>query len=170
MQIRLRSCTLRPFRRGDEPALEAQANDRDIAKNLRDRFPHPYGAADAERWVAYASAQSPTLDFVIEVDGALVGAIGITLQDDIYRRSAEIGYWLGRAARGRGIATEAVLGMAEHTFANFEVVRLFAGVFEHNPASARVLEKAGFVLEGRLRKSVFKDGALLDQLLYALVR
>lgn len=170
MKITLRSCTLRPFRVGDEASLALHANDRDIWRNVRDRFPHPYTHADAERWIAFASAQSPTTDFAIDVDDAAVGCIGITLQADVHRRSAEIGYWLGRAARGRGIATEALVAMTEHVFANFDVCRLFGAVFAHNPVSARVMEKAGYTLEGRLQKSVFKDGVVLDSLLYAIVR
>lgn len=170
MNIPLRSCTLRRFRTGDEPSLALHANDREIWKNLRDRFPHPYTEADAAAWVAYTSAQAPPLDFAIDVDGAAVGGIGIMPQSDVHRRSAEIGYWLGRAARGRGIATEALVGLTEHVFAETDICRLFAAVFEHNPASARVLEKAGYTLEGRLKQSVFKDGQVIDSLLYARVR
>ena len=168
--ITLRSCTLRPYRAGDEASLVFAANDREIWMNLRDRFPHPYTDADAAGWIAHASAQSPVTDLAIDVDGAVAGAIGITPQPDVYRRSAEIGYWLGRAHRGKGLATEALVGMTEHVFANSDVCRLFGAVFEHNVASARVLEKAGYVLEGRLRKSVVKDGQVLDSLLYARVR
>jgi [ribosomal protein S5]-alanine N-acetyltransferase len=170
MVITLRSCSLRPFRAGDEDSLVHHANDRDIWKNVRDRFPHPYTRAAAEQWIAFTGAQDPSRDLAIDVDGAVVGGIGLTPQEDVFRRSAEIGYWLGKDLRGRGIATDALRAMTDHAFSTFDLCRIFAGVFEHNPASIRVLEKAGYAFEGRLRKAVFKDGAMMDQLLYATVR
>ena len=100
----------------------------------------------------------------------MVGSIGLTLQEDVHRRSAEIGYWLGEPFWGRGIMSEAVPAFTAYAFATFDVCRLYATVFEWNPASARILEKAGYVLEGRLRKSVTKDGRIIDQFLFACVR
>jgi RimJ/RimL family protein N-acetyltransferase len=88
----------------------------------------------------------------------------------VHRRSAEIGYWLGEPFWGRGIMSEAVPAFTAYAFATFDVCRLYASVFEWNPASARILEKAGYVCEGRLRKSVVKDGRTIDQLLFACVR
>lgn len=88
----------------------------------------------------------------------------------MHRRSAEIGYWLGEPFWGRGIATAAVIAVTGYAFTRHDLVRLHAGVFEWNPASARVLEKAGYSLEGRLRKSVTKNGETIDQLLYATIR
>lgn len=170
MELLLKSCLLRPFRPGDEDAVAHHANDHAVWRNLRDRFPHPYTRDDAATWVSFASAQDPTSDFAIDVDGAAVGAIGITLQTDVHRHSAEIGYWLGAAFHGRGIATEALRAMTDHAFATFDLYRLFASVFAYNAASVRVLEKAGYVFEGRLRKNVVKDGVVVDQLLYAMVR
>jgi RimJ/RimL family protein N-acetyltransferase len=167
--IVLRSCTLRPFRQGDEDAISRNADDRRIWANMRDQFPHPYTLVDAERWVAFNLASATKDNVAIEVDGEVGGGIGIIPGADVYRRAAEIGYWLGARHWGKGIATDALRAMTEHVFATRDVVRLFAGVFEHNAASARVLEKAGYVLEGRMRKSVTKDGKTIDQLLYARV-
>jgi [ribosomal protein S5]-alanine N-acetyltransferase len=104
------------------------------------------------------------------VDGAAVGGVGIELGTDVFRRSAEIGYWLGEPFWGRGIATEALRAMTAYAFERFDICRLEAGVFDWNPASARVLEKNGYVLEGRARLGVIKDGRMGDRLLYALVR
>jgi [ribosomal protein S5]-alanine N-acetyltransferase len=157
---------IRPLRRGDEEALSANANDRDVWRNLRDRFPHPYDLGDAAWWIA----NSGTTHFGIEVDGAIVGCIGFDRDDDVFFRGAEIGYWLGKKHWGRGIATAALAQLTDQVFATTDIVRLYAGVFAWNPASARVLEKSGYVLEGRKKSAVFKDGQLIDELLYARVK
>ena len=84
--------------------------------------------------------------------------------------SAEIGYWLGETFWGCGIATEALNAMSEWAFRELHLVRLYAKVFARNQASARVLEKAGYVFEGRLLAHYFRDGEYIDGLLYAKVR
>ena len=100
----------------------------------------------------------------------MIGGIGLELGSDIFQRSAEMGYWLGEPFWGRGIATEAVRAITNYAFSTFNLCRIYAGVFEWNPASMRVLEKAGYICEGRLKKSVFKDGRVIDQFLYAMTR
>ena len=170
MTLKLTRCTLRPWGTGDEASLVRYADNRNVSRNLKDRFPYPYTAADAVEWIAHASPQGPATNFAIAVDDTAVGGIGIELGTDVFRRSAEIGYWLGEPFWGRGIATEALRAMTAYAFEHFDICRLEAGVFEWNPASARVLEKNGYVLEGRARLGVVKDGRLGDRLLYALVR
>ncbi len=170
MELKLSRSTIRPFRLTDAAAVAEMANNPKVWRNMRDRFPFPYTLADAEGWVGYASQQDPVTDFALEADGQAIGGIGFALQSDVHRLSAEIGYWLGEPYWGRGIATEALRAMTEHAFERFGLVRLFATVFEHNLASARVLEKAGYQREGLLRKSVIKGGQVLDSLLYACVR
>jgi len=113
---------------------------------------------------------TPVTSFAIALDDEAVGGIGFTVQNDVAHRSAEIGYWLGEQFWGRGIATEALTAVTEYAFKNFDLCRLYAHVFEWNPASARVLEKAGYDFEGRLKKSVTKNGQTIDQLMYAIVR
>ena len=108
--------------------------------------------------------------FAIAVDGKAVGGIGFHPGKDVGRRTAEIGYWLGEPYWGRGIVSEALRAVTEHAFAKHDLVRLQAHVFEWNTASARVLEKAGYTREARLRKSVTKEGRTVDSYLYALVR
>ncbi|HEX8558656.1 MAG TPA: GNAT family protein, partial [Pyrinomonadaceae bacterium] len=132
-------------------------------------FPHPYTPAAARAWLGFVAQKTPETDFALAVGGEAAGGIGITLREDVARRSAEIGYWMGRAHWGRGLATAAVRALTDWAFAHFDLCRLDASVFDWNPASARVLEKAGYVLEGRLRKSATKDGRTIDQLLYARV-
>ncbi|HWP99308.1 MAG TPA: GNAT family protein [Vicinamibacterales bacterium] len=170
MELPLTRCAIRSWHPADAHALARHANSRAVWRNLRDRFPHPYTLADAEAWIARARAARPETHFAIAVGGEAVGGIGLELQIDVARRSAEIGYWLGEAYWGRGIATEAVRALTEHAFAAFDLCRIYAFVFEWNPASARVLEKAGFIREARLRKAVTKDGRTIDAFLYALVR
>ncbi|SHI43025.1 Protein N-acetyltransferase, RimJ/RimL family [Hymenobacter daecheongensis DSM 21074] len=162
---------LRPWLATDAPGLAAHANDRGVWLNLRDVFPHPYTLADAQQYISFATRpKSPDIHLAFEVDGAAVGSISILFQTDVHHRSAEIGYWLGRAYWGRGIATAAVRALSDYTFAHFDVCRLYASIFARNAGSARVLEKAGYALEGRLRQSITKDGETLDALLFALLK
>ena len=98
-----------------------------------------------------------------------MGSVGVHFKTDVRRCSAEVGYWLTPAQWGRGLATAAVRAVSAYVLAHFDVCRLYAVVFATNPASARVLEKAGYELEARMRRSVMKDGQILDSLLYALV-
>jgi [ribosomal protein S5]-alanine N-acetyltransferase len=159
--------SIRPFRPEDAPSVARHANDRDVWLNLRDRFPHPYALADAESYIAHVAHQSPRTSFAIEVDGEAVGSVSLTPGHDIERVSCEIGYWLGREHWGCGVVKEAVRLATTHAFAALGVRRVFAVPFARNAASHRVLEKAGYVREGALRRSAIKDGELLDQLLYA---
>ena len=170
MEIPAGGWVLRPWREGDEPALAKYANNRNIWINLEDVFPHPYTMEDAAVWVQLQKDRDlPTNLAIADADEA-IGAIGLRLQGDVYRRTAEVGYWLGEPFWGQGIATHALQAFTEYAFATFDLVRLQAFVKEWNQASARVLEKCGFALAGRLRKNVTKDGKTVDQILYALVR
>ena len=170
MELALPGCRIRSWRAGDEPALVRHANSRRLWLNVRDHFPHPYTLADAAEWVARAAAVEPESQFAIEIDGEAAGGIGLFLQEDVARYSAELGYWLGEAHWGRGVMTDAVRGFTEYAFGAFELCRIYAVVFEWNPASRRVLEKAGYALEGRMRRAAVKDGQVIDQFLYATVR
>ena len=84
------------------------------------------------------------LGFAIEVDGEAGGGIALHPQRNESRRSAEIGYWLGESFWGRGIMTEAVQALTEYGLQQLGLARIYAGIFESNPASCRVLEKAGY--------------------------
>ncbi|MGE5800096.1 MAG: GNAT family N-acetyltransferase [Syntrophaceae bacterium] len=170
MELILTQAVIRSWRPEDIPSLVRHANNRRVWRNLKDRFPHPYTPADGEQWIRQATDATPETHFAIAIGGEAVGGIGLDLQCDVFRRSAEIGIWLGEAYWGRGIATEAVRALTEYGLTQFDLCRIFAGVFEWNPASMRLLEKAGYSLEGCLRKSVTKDGQTIDQMLYAIVR
>lgn len=162
---------LRSYRYGDAPVLQRLANNPRVAANLRDRFPNPYTLQDARQWIELMLELRPETNFVIAADGELCGTIGMQIGEDVHRIDAELGYWLGEPYWGRGIATSAVRVFGDWAFERFPLLeRLHAFVFQANPASARVLEKSGFALEGRLRRSVLKRGLVLDQLLYARLR
>ena len=170
MRIDIGEYQVRSFRREDAASLAKYANNRKVWLNLRDRFPHPYSGRDAEVWIHLALNQTPETNFAIGSDREVIGGIGLQLQEDVHRRSAEIGYWLGEPFWGRGIATEALRAVTEYAFANFDLIRLYAGVLAWNPASCRVLEKAGYTCEARLRSNVTKDAKTVDEWLYAIVR
>jgi len=169
VRLELEQCAIRSWTRQDVAALVRHANDYEVWRHLRDRFPHPYTRGDAETWVRAASRERPEASFAIAVGAEAVGGIGLQIQDDVYRRSAEVGYWLGRTFWGRGLATEALRGFADWAFAHLDLCRLYSYVFETNPASRRVLEKAGFELEGCMRSAVTKEGRTLDQFLFARI-
>lgn len=170
VRLELTRSTLRDWRRSDAAALARHADNRHIWRNLRDAFPHPYAARHARRFIAASLASTPRTHFAIEVAGEAAGGIGLRLQQDIERRSAEIGFWLGETFWGRGITTEAVGAFTSWSFRAFDLSRIYACVFEWNPASMRVLEKAGYAREARLRKAFTKDGRTIDGVLYAAVR
>jgi [ribosomal protein S5]-alanine N-acetyltransferase len=171
MELQAGAATVRPWRADDAGTLQRQANDRRIWLNLRDTFPHPYTPEHAQQFLARVAAMAPPTFFAIAVDGEAAGGIGYMLHGDVERVAAEIGYWLGAVFWGRGIATAAVRALTAHAFATHpELTRLYAVPFASNPASARVLQKAGYRLEGTMRRAVVKDGRVLDQWLYALLR
>ena len=170
MRIDCDLCTLREWQPGDEAALVAVADNRNVWRNLHHRFPHPFTPADAQYWFSFLAAMPEPTHWAIEVDGLAVGGIGVDLGEGIFAKAGHFGYWLGEPYWGRGIMSAAVRAASEYALSHFGLVRLEAPVFAWNPASMRVLEKAGFVREGVLRKSVLKEGQLIDQVLYALVR
>jgi RimJ/RimL family protein N-acetyltransferase len=164
------SCIIRPWTRADREPLVRHADNRQVWLMLRDQFPHPYTRADADDWLAHVAQQQPVTSFAIVVGDDAAGGIGLAPQPDVHRRSAEVGYWLGEAFWNRGIMTAAVRAFTTYAFDAFDLIRIFAGVFSSNPASMRVLEKAGYTRVGILRRSVVKDGQVLDQVLYAVTR
>ncbi len=163
-------CVVRDFVLEDAPALVRYANNRKVWRNLRDLFPHPYTQADADGFIARAIGCDPRDRLAVALGAEAIGGIGYTLHADVERASAELGYWIGEPFWGRGIATAAVRAVTRLIFARHPVEHVYAMPFSWNPGSARVLEKAGFQLEGQLRRHVIKDGHVLDQLVYGIVR
>lgn len=167
MEFTLQRSILRPWKRGDEPSLVRHANNRKIWENVRDHFPFPYTMPDADRWIFHASTALQNNVFAIVVDGAAVGSIGLLAKEDVYRCSMELGYWLGEEYWGRGIMTEAIGCITSYGFSAFDIVRIYADVFEWNTASCKILEKNGYTFEARLKKAIIKDGKIGDVLMYA---
>ncbi|HXX40722.1 MAG TPA: GNAT family protein [Chthoniobacterales bacterium] len=168
MELKLERCTIRDWRATDAESLARHANNRRIWLMVRDRFPHPYTIDDAKNFLQRAMAENETEKFYcIEISGLAAGGIGFKPGQDVHRHTAEIGYWLGEEFWGHGIMSEVVPAFVDYCFEKFPLNRVAAQAYSSNPASARILEKAGFVLEGRLRKHVIKDGQILDSLLYA---
>jgi RimJ/RimL family protein N-acetyltransferase len=170
LQTELPDCCLRPWRREDKPALVQHANNRNVWRNLTEMFPHPYTESDADAWFLIAAKPGRSVHLAIEFRGEAIGGIGIIAGEGIARHTGQFGYWLGEVHWGKGIATAAARAMVAYAFSGSDLARLEAPVFAWNPSSMRVLQKVGFVREGVLKQSVFKDGQLIDSVMYALVR
>ncbi len=167
MAVRLRAWTLE-----DAPALAKLINNKKVQDNLRDGLPFPYGEEDAKAFLSAMLASDPdqNLAFAIEADGKLIGSISATRCANIHFRTAELGYYLGEPYWGKGFATEAVRQICDYIYRNTDIIRIFAEPFAYNTASCRVLEKAGFQLEGLLRSNAVKNGRILDMKMYARIR
>ena len=162
--------TLRPFTINDLDSLVKYANNPKIANNLTDKFPYPYTKENGKMFIEMATKNTPTNIFAIDINGEICGGIGIHPQEDVHRKNAEMGYWLAEPFWGNGIITKAIVQMVDYGFKNVDITRIFARPYGTNEASQRVLEKAGFVLEGRFEKTLFKNGEFKDELIYAVRR
>ena len=160
---------LRAWRPDDLDSLVANASDENVSRGLRDRFPYPYTGNDGRAWLARAVDESDR-SWAIEIDSLAVGGVSLHPGSDVHRHSAELGYWVGSRFWGRGIMSTIIARFADDAMTTFRLHRLFAAVYANNPASARVLEKAGFAREGVQKSAVVKRGELLDLIVYARVR
>jgi len=161
---------MRPWRPEDAPALVKHANNPKVARNLRDGFPYPYTLTDARRWLEMVGDNRSDLILAIEIDGEAAGGIGIHAGKDVYRYNGEIGYWLSEQHWGKGIMSGAVASLVDHAFLKTLWLRIFATIFQNNPPSMRVLEKCGFSREAIHKNTVMKEGRLMDEHLYALLK
>ncbi|MBL7964647.1 MAG: GNAT family N-acetyltransferase [Flavobacteriales bacterium] len=162
--------TLRPFRPDDLDALVKHANDPTVAAHLTDAFPHPYTEANGHAFLQEAIKDVP-LRRCIDIDGECCGAIGLHPKTDLWRQNMELGYWLAKGHRGKGIMTDAIQQMVPLGFATFpEITRIYATPFGSNIASQKALEKAGFVLEAKLIGMLVKNGQVEDEWIYAVRR
>ncbi|MDB6140590.1 MAG: acetyltransferase [Verrucomicrobiaceae bacterium] len=170
MHLQLSSCVIRSWQPADAEALQRHANNRNIWINLRDAFPHPYTAEDAAWFLNHVAQESPETSFAIATSDEAIGGIGLRLGADVHRKTAELGYWLAEPYWGCGIMSEAVAALTRYAFEAFNLQRVYAEPFAASLASARILQKVGFICEGRMCASVFKDGKLQDAFLYARLR
>ncbi len=160
---------LRPWSMDDLPSLVKHANNFDISKNMMDTFPHPYTDASGKTFLQMVE-KSNDLILCIEINGKAAGSTGIHLKTDIYRKNAELGYWLAEPYWGKGIISRVIPEIVEMGFERFDIERIYAGVFQTNKASQRVLEKNGFTHEARLVKNVYKNDQFQDQHIYSVRR
>jgi RimJ/RimL family protein N-acetyltransferase len=161
---------LRPWRKSDLEDLVHFANNFNISRNLTNKFPYPYTRVAGENFIAFASQHEPPNIMAIIIEGRASGGIGIHPLHDIESKNAEMGYWLAEDFWGNGIITQAIIQMVDYSFQHFEINRIFARPFGSNKASQRVLEKAGFTLEARLEKTLYKNDQYEDELIYAMRR
>ena len=166
--MRNNEVTIRVLKISDKTQLVLLANNKKIWDNVRDYFPHPYSENDAETFLK-SQNKGQQQNFAIEYNGEFCGVIGLILQKDVYRKSAELGYWIGEPFWGKGIATKAVELIVTFGFTDLKLTRIFAGAFEYNIGSMKVLEKNSFKKEGVSKKAVFKNEKIWDEHKYYLL-
>ncbi len=171
MIIQKDSILLRPWKTEDAERLAEIANNKNIYDNLRDGFPHPYSIEDAKKYISGAQEDNNQLKiFAIVVDGIVAGSIGAFFLKDVYRKNAEIGYYLAEEYWGRGIMTKVIKAITEYLFDNFDIIRVYAEPFARNFGSRRVLEKAGYRFEALLKSNVIKNNEIEDSCIFAILR
>lgn len=163
---------LREWKVEDAKSLAQAANNPKISKNLRNTFPNPYTLEDAVWYIndCMSNTEKKQINYAIEVDGRAVGSIGIFVKDDVYEKSAELGYWLSEEYWREGITSRAVQMICREAFATFDIVRIFAEPYAYNAGSRGVLEKAGFTYEGTMRNGVYKNGEIYSYCMYSFLR
>jgi RimJ/RimL family protein N-acetyltransferase len=170
MKLRFDKYCIRDFLPEDVKSLVKYANNYEVSRFLRDAFPHPYTKDDAERWINFVSQERFNLAFAIADEKELIGGIGAMPNQDVNRFTSEIGYWLAKPFWNKGIVTKAVRTFCNYLFTNYNFNHLTASIYEGNDASIKVIQKVGFVLEGVMRKNVFKENRFLDQYIYGLLK
>ena len=161
--------TIRPLALSDAPCMAELGDNEKIRTNLRDGFPNPLTAELAEGMIRKWMEKVPATFFAIEWNGEYVGNISLSPGVDVYRKTAEIGYFIGEPYWNKGIATQAVNLIVEFGFKELGLARIHTGVFEYNHASMRVLEKCGFELDGVFKKAVMKNGKIWDEVRYSKI-
>ena len=163
---------LRKWKMEDANNVAYCANNINIARNLRDAFPFPYTLTDASDYInsCMSSVETKKICRAIVVDNHVAGSIGVFLGSDVYSKSAELGYWLAEEYWGKGIMSDAVKLLCQEAFHKLDIVRIFAEPFANNIGSRKVLERAGFSLEGIMKCGVVKHGEIHDYCMYALLK
>lgn len=161
---------LRELLNDDLEKLAEYANNKKVSINLRDAFPNPYSLENAINFKKMVDSQHPKTFFAIQYKENYVGNISLSIGTDVYRKSAEIGYFIGEPFWNKGITTKAVNIVTDWGFRHLDIVRIYTGVFEFNKASQRVLEKCGFIKEAIFRKSICKDDKIFDEIRYAKIK
>jgi len=148
----------------------AYRNNPAIFENGYDKVPNPFTLKDGKAFIRLQLEQKPAQRKLIYWEDQFVGEIGITIKEDVFRLSAEMGYFIGEPFWGKGIATKSIQLMTDYVFNTFNIIRIEAGVFEFNKPSMRVLEKNGFYLESIKKKAAFKNGKIIDDYLWVKLK
>jgi len=170
MELKGTGFIIRGWKKGDEVSLQKNADNPKVSACLMDRFPYPYTMEHAIHRVNILASQDPLVNFAIAIDDQVIGGIGIEPRQDVYRKTAILGYWLSEELWGKGIMSEAVKLVTDYAFNQLGLFRIQASVYSKNPASMRVLEKAGYLKEGVMRNPVIKTGIVMDEHLYAILK
>ncbi|MDE6389216.1 MAG: GNAT family N-acetyltransferase [Lachnospiraceae bacterium] len=165
-------CKIRKWELSDAKELATALSNKNIQDNLRDGLPYPYTERDGVVFISamLSADENDTFAFAIMADNKVIGSIGVFRQENIHRRTAELGYYIAEEYWGKGIMTEAVKQICEYVFDKSDIIRIYAEPFAYNEASCRVLEKAGFQYEGTLRSNAVKNGNVIDMKMYSLLR
>jgi ribosomal-protein-alanine N-acetyltransferase len=136
-------------------------------------IPHPYPAGAAEDWIgghqaAFDKGEEVTWAITARDNGPLMGAVGLRLSP--VRRHAEMGYWLSVPDWNQGYMSEAARAVLDYGFGQLGLLRIYATHFARNPASGRVMQKAGMTYEGCLRQHVLRWGVPQDLVHYGILR
>ncbi|TGK31012.1 N-acetyltransferase [Leptospira gomenensis] len=161
---------LEPISEKHAPSLAQHGNSEKVFSGLRGVFVPPYRLEDAQEFIRAALQDFRTRTFAIVYEGVPIGVTTLSFKEDVYRFNGEIGYWIGESFWNRGIATESIRLLLKIAFSEHGLHRIYAEVFSNRPASARALEKNGFVLEGTHKEAIFKNGSFLDQWIYSKLR
>jgi ribosomal-protein-alanine N-acetyltransferase len=170
MELQGNGFILRGWYLSDAVSLQRNADNKNISDFLLDRFPSPYTIEAAEAWVNHWQNQDPIINFAIAIGDEVIGGVGLEFRQDVYRKTPLMGYWLAEHHWGKGIMPQAVRLVADYAFADLDTMCILAFVLSKNPASMRVMEKAGFTKQGIIPKSVIKNGEVLDEHIYCLNR
>lgn len=162
---------LRPFRIEDAPQVQELAGAREVYATT-ENVPHPYEEGMAETWIAslgakFESREQVAFAITLAESGTLVGSI--SLRVTVPHRQASLGYWIGVPYWGRGYASEAAAAIIRYGFDELELHRISAQHMSGNPASGRVMEKAGMRKEGVLVDAILKDGRFHSLVVYGIV-
>lgn len=166
------TCRIRKWEMSDARDLAEALSNTKVQDNLRDGLPYPYTEQDGKDFITdmLAADENETFAFAVTADSKVIGSIGVFRQQNIHRRTAELGYYIAEGYWGRGLMTEAVTQVCRHVFENSDIIRIYAEPFAYNAASCRVLEKAGFKYEGTLRDNAVKNGKVIDMKMYSLLK
>ena len=160
---------LREINKEDKDLLIQYLNNKNTIQHLSSKIPHPYKTEDAEWWINIGSKQD-NIGRAIEYSGTFCGVISASEKKFEYSHSAEVGYWIGHEYWDKGIATSALSQFTAYIFNQTEIIRLSARVFSENKASMKVLEKAGYSLEGIFEKAIYNNGNYFNEHHFAKLR